>query len=234
MSRAVLPLAAHALSVRRWTVRRGEATGLRIATGGSNPAYVFGVSEPHVQRTIVETLQSGMVFFDVGANVGFFTLIGARAVGPTGRVYAFEPNPAAREILEENIVANHLEDRIAVLPWALGDVPVKGMLLTRNLFTAHLAPHGDLEVEVRRLDDLDLPHPDLVKIDVEGSEESVIRGMRQLLAHEPPHLIVETHDDSKQVARILQEAGYTVVRPEGEGMPHLVAHPGRTDGLLPE
>jgi FkbM family methyltransferase len=207
---------------------------LRIEIGGSNPAYAFGLSEPHVQHAIAEALEPGAIFFDVGANVGFFTLIGARAVGPAGHVFAFEPNPSSRAVLERNAAANGFGDRISVLPCALGSAPGRAMFASRNVLTARLAPNGDLSVEVRALDDLALPRPNLVKIDVEGEEEAAIEGMRRILALGGPTLIVETHDESTRVPEMLEAAGYSVTQLEGEGMPHLLAYPGRTPAAVPE
>jgi FkbM family methyltransferase len=225
--RTALPLVARALGARTWTVRRGEAAGLRIATGGSNPAYVVGMSEPQVQRAIVDALEPGGVFFDVGANVGFFTLIGARAVGRGGRVLAFEPNPAAREVLRNNLAANALVDRVSIFPWALGSEPGRATLTTKYVLTAHLTSDGDLAVEVRALDDLDLPAPDLVKIDVEGEEESVIDGMRGILEREKPVLIVETHGEPTKVPGMLEAAGYGVTELGPDGPRHLIARRAR-------
>jgi FkbM family methyltransferase len=180
-----------------------------------------------VQAVLAESLASGDVFFDIGANVGFFTLIAARLVSARGHVYAFEPNPAARAVLERSAMVNGFGDRVSVLPWALGNGSGRAKLMTKDVLTAHLAPDGDLPVEVRALDDLDVPTPDLVKIDVEGYEEMVLEGMTRVLTEGAPTLVVETHETPTQIPEMLAAAGYGVTWLKGAGMPHLLACPGR-------
>ena len=87
-------------------VRRGEAAGLRLDTRGAPVFYGIGAAEPEAQALVAHWLNPGDVFYDVGANVGFFTLIGARRVGESGRVVAFEPAPTTRAALERNVRLN--------------------------------------------------------------------------------------------------------------------------------
>ena len=74
-------------------IQRGMGKGLRFDATNCNPGYLAGTSAPQEQKVLADVLQEGDVFFDVGANAGFYAVIGARLVGPEGIVYAFEPTP---------------------------------------------------------------------------------------------------------------------------------------------
>jgi FkbM family methyltransferase len=163
--------------------------------------YRTGVWEPTVTAAIADLARPGMVALDVGADIGYYTLQLSRLVGPTGQVVAFEPIPKARERLEHNITTNG-RTNIVVSELALGNQegtvyledPFKKSRLNLNKTTAG---EGDIKVTIRRLDDLagemKLSSVDLVKIDVEGAEHEVLRGMEQLLKRFHPVLVIEVH-----------------------------------------
>jgi hypothetical protein len=83
-------------------VGHGQAKGLLIDPAGAHPGYALGTSEPAIQDLFAAHIQPGSVVWDVGANIGFFTLIAARLVG-TGQVVAFEPLPANRAAIQSNL-----------------------------------------------------------------------------------------------------------------------------------
>ena len=85
--------------------------------------YVFGVWEPTITSLVRQHLQPGDVFVDVGANIGYYSLLAAQLVGPTGKVISFEPSPTVRAQLEANIARNHLADRVIVNAAAAGAEP---------------------------------------------------------------------------------------------------------------
>jgi hypothetical protein len=93
---------------------RGPGKGLRIDATGRNAGYVLGTSERDEQSWLAETLKPGDVFYDVGANEGFFTLIGAQLVGRGGTVVAFEPLPENVTQLERNVDLNSFEHVLVV------------------------------------------------------------------------------------------------------------------------
>ena len=80
----------------------GPAAGLRVRGGDTLLGYVFGYSETSVQQTLVNYLAPGSVFYDIGANVGFFSVLGCRLVGPTGQVHCFEPIAENVALLRRN------------------------------------------------------------------------------------------------------------------------------------
>ena len=103
-----------------------DVDGVRI--GGTNLAqlhYVRELRELGRERTFVrllaEAISSGGVVVEGGAHLGFVTVHEARAVGPDGRVFVFEPNGGVLGVLRENLLANGVEDRVEIVPKALGD-----------------------------------------------------------------------------------------------------------------
>lgn len=211
-------------------VRSGPAAGLRLGGGPASADYSSGTNELPVQEAIVAALAPGAVFFDVGANVGFFALLAARAVGPEGRVVAFEPVPELAGAIVDNAGRNDLD--VTVLPVAVGGADGREPLhLARHPGGAALASagpppdrRGELDVEVRTLDALvaegAVPAPDVVKIDVEGAEPAVLAGMTELLRTRRPVVVCELDGPTRaevdrkveEVRTILDACGYGVRR----------------------
>jgi FkbM family methyltransferase len=181
--------------------------------------------EPVTTAWMTETIAPGAVIVDVGANVGYYTLLAARLVGPAGRVVAFEPNPAVRSRLERHVRLNRVQSVVQVYGVALangeaGEVELfvppaaaESGIASLTLSPA-LAARGATAVHVRtqRFDDwlekTPLAPIAVMKIDVEGGEMGVIDGMRGLLATRPPAAIVcETTWDGPAHRRLC-EAGY--------------------------
>lgn len=211
-------------------IARGPLAGCTIA-GGDTAGYLLGASEPAVQAQLMERLRPNGVFFDVGANVGFMTLLGARLVGEAGEVVAFEPLAENRDLLGRNLQANGCSN-YRVIPVALSDeCGTVEMVLDDGTGRAGInglerAGKQTRTVQCATLDSLsDLPAPDLVKIDVEGAEAKVLAGMRRSLREHRPVLVIEIHGAQEQPVRdVLAEVGYTIQPLEHEGgMQHLLA-----------
>ena len=153
---------------------------------------------------------------DIGANVGHYTLRLSEIVGERGRVIAFEPVPDAFEVLVGNAALSS-EKNITLINAAASDsVSTSGMTIPKyeesgldNLYLARLSrSESGLQVLCVTVDSLDLPHPvRFVKIDTEGHELSVLRGMNQLLHRDLPILLVEDNDPG--VPGYLAELGYS-------------------------
>jgi FkbM family methyltransferase len=208
----------------------GHAAGLRINLGGSALAYLTGRAEPNVQETLVSVLRPGDVVYDVGANVGFFTMLCARLVGPEGRVYAFEPMPANAAALRHNLALNGL-DNVEVVEAAASDVNGTATLLVSRWSAFHrLEGEGfrsrtwqdetTLEVRTMRLDEFatrpGVRPPRLVKMDVEGAEPEVIHGLEGLLTGEAkPLVLCELHGENPRYVKLLASLGYGVRSVDG-------------------
>jgi FkbM family methyltransferase len=192
-------------------VRSGPARGLTMRADLKSEKYFWtGTDELPVQKAIVERLSPGSRFWDIGAHVGFFTLLAARAVGAGGEVHAFEPIPQNRDQLIRAIDLNGFEN-VVVHPFAVsdrsGDVLLHsgGTSSTWSLRTAGSADAG-VPAECRTLDELAdaLGPPDLIKVDVERAETDVLRGGSGLLSDARPAVIVEfSSDDLLREARAL-------------------------------
>src|SRR4030095_12986569 len=166
-----------------------------------------GLYELDTARLIHRLLNPNSWFVDVGANLGYFTLLAAKWTAPTGRIDAFEPDPINRQRLEAHLRENNLTDRVRIHPIAASSQPGKIELIhPQSAGTNHgmasfyksLTGEGQtFTVATARLDDALDGFPDLIKIDVEGAELSVIEGMQKILSSaSPPRLIIEHNPTS--------------------------------------
>lgn len=150
-----------------------------------------GYWEMWVTEVVARLVRPGMVVADIGANLGYFTLLMAELVGSAGRVHAFEPNPRMAELLQRSLDINGLLGHTDLHQLALGDVDGASLELVvpaNEPKNAHLQPLGDAPspgshvVQMVRLDSRpDWCQIELAKIDVEGSEELVWAGAQGLL-----------------------------------------------------
>lgn len=175
-------------------------------------------------------LRPGGTVVDVGANHGFFTVLMASLVGEAGRVEALEPNPVVAAALGEVLRRNGVAGRVSVHPLALCDraggtaeffpsVSAVNDGLSSLLVSPAALEHGvispdhSIRVQTDTFDAfarrVGLGRVDLVKIDVEGAEEMVVRGMAETLAHAPPLRIVCETVPGGEAMRLLLAAGYT-------------------------
>jgi FkbM family methyltransferase len=156
-----------------------------------------GVWEADVMKLLGRTLRPGSIFVDVGAHVGFHSVLAGQLVGPSGKVFAVEPAPWALDLLRANVRRHGLD--VTVLPFAASDEAgtVRLALDEAHRSGAHLSEAEDaVEVQAAPLDEL-LPDVtvDVLKVDVEGAEPLVLRGARSLLRRSPHLLaVVEFRD----------------------------------------
>jgi len=246
--------AAEHLKNRDMVIQAGVGKGLRINVGRSAASFVTGIHESNTQSLLVSLLRDGMVFYDIGANVGFCSLVAARLVGATGRVVAFEPLPENLIMLRRNALLNGFA-HIAVVGVALGrdyrdsvfatsERPTWGCLRSVGKQPAEFA--GEISVPVRPLDGTiaaeRLPRPDVMKIDVEGAELDALAGAAQTLQHTRPIIIAELHGTNANVVQILAELRYQVATldPAFVDVTHahwnavIVAAPPEKVDMLPE
>jgi FkbM family methyltransferase len=187
---------------------------------------VRGSLEPSVQEALRRIVRPGAVVYDVGANLGFFSLLAARLAGDDGVVEAFEPVPASAAALRRNAQLNAFTS-VRVHEVAVADGDRTGTLLvTGQPSCSHLADRGrhpdtraEIRVPVVALDTLvargDLRAPDVVKIDVEGSELAVVAGMREILRRSRPVLVCELHATNREFAALMADAGYAIENLDG-------------------
>lgn len=172
-----------------------------------------GIFEEEATNLLRQHTPRGGTFIDVGANLGYYSIAAARWVGDTGRVFAFEPIPRTRQILEQNIALNQCTN-IEVLPFACSSKIGRARMVTgKDSGWSRLAQHseGDTEVELITLDrfveDHGLTSVDVLKVDVEGLDFEVIRGALQTIDRFRPVVLAEvehTHNYGTSIAEIDQ------------------------------
>ncbi|MCX6815889.1 MAG: FkbM family methyltransferase [Candidatus Aenigmarchaeota archaeon] len=155
--------------------------------------------EPETSKAIKENLKSGMTFFDIGAHVGYFTLLGAKYVGKKGKIYAFEPDTKNYDILKKNIKISGYNNV------SLNQVAVSNKNGFSDMFLSRDSAFHSLKfnegrgkniVKTIKIDDFckknRIKKIDLVKLDIEGSEIDALEGMRNTIKkNKKMKLIVE-------------------------------------------
>jgi len=242
---------------RIWVqVSAGSAEGLWIKVDPYLEAlYLTGCSEPEVEADIIKHLGPGDCFYDVGAHIGFYSLMAARLVGQKGRVVAFEPDPANVATLQENVSRNDFR-QVEVIPGAVWNHSGHATF-QRSATESHAvssrrgavvrsnkaAPGpGRIKVETVSLDEIARNHrpPTMIKIDVEGAEAEVLQGATNLLAQTAPVLHVEVHHQATAtfLENQLRQNDYKIEwherHPEFPFPRHLFARRCRTAGMSGE
>jgi FkbM family methyltransferase len=177
--------------------------------------YWLGTYEPQLQIAVKGAAKPGMVAYDVGANIGYTTLLFAQAVGTNGKVFAFEALPENVERLKKNVDLNAFEERVTVVSAALVDRagpieflvgPSGGMgKVQGSAGRQSFEYHRSITVTGISVDDFVYrqgnPVPQIIKMDMEGGEVLAFPGMCEVLAKEGPFLLLELHGpEAAQVA----------------------------------
>jgi FkbM family methyltransferase len=222
-------IALSSIRKRTVTIPKGVGKGLKFNCGNSNPEYSKGINELPVQKAIAEHLCANDVFYDIGAHIGFFSLISAKMVGTSGHIYAFEPSIHNAKLIRQNVKLNNLEN-ITIIEKAVSESEGVGkLLLTDNPGGHTLEAVGNPEniagvsmVGVVTVDNMvfkrKIKPPKLVKIDVEGAEIEVLRGMDHTISKYRPIIVceIDSKDKSKfdlkqkRIQDFLESKGYKI------------------------
>jgi len=203
----VLPIPQGPLKGEKWVVASGVLE------------YFLGCFEPDKVRLFERFIQKGKVVYDVGAHVGYFSLLSAILVQDEGQVIAFEPNPDNIRRLRRHIEMNGYSN-IKVMGTAVSNKNGEFSFdIDKENSTTCLSPTGKIKVKTRTIDTLvesrEIPPPDYMKIDVEGAEVLVIKGAESTLKSYRPIIFLATHSPvlKKACIDILDSLDY-VVNPE--------------------
>ncbi|MCW3041134.1 MAG: FkbM family methyltransferase [Solirubrobacterales bacterium] len=217
-------------------VLAGAAQGLWFPARAVEPGHAHaqlilsGELEVPVQEALRRTVPPGGTVYDVGANIGFFALLAARFAGDGGRVLAFEPVPAVADLVREAAQRSGLAGRVEVRTEAVARTKgAEELYVVADASWSHLASRGNpggavetITVPVTTLDDVlagGAPPPDVVKLDVEGSEGDVLRGAHDTLRRHRPVVVLELHDTHADALPVLREADYALEALDGAWAP---------------
>ena len=190
------------------TVAAGGLKGARLSLDLQREKdYWLGTYEPELQAAAAQFIQPGSVIFDVGANIGYISLLLARLAGSGGKVISFEALPSNLERLRANLELNDFARQVEVVPAAVVDRrrsvrflvgPSGGMGKAEGSAGRQDYDYADsIEIQGISLDDFVYdqgnPPPDVVKMDIEGGEVMALPGMRQLLSEKHPLIFLELH-----------------------------------------
>jgi FkbM family methyltransferase len=208
-------------------VRVGPNAGMKLSIDRTTPRYYW--LDPNYESAVVSVLREwgrpGMCVADIGAHIGFMTMVLARLVGTTGKVLSVEPSPPTVSQLRSNVELNHLAN-VTVIQAAVSDATGQAQFsILPHATTSHIVNASDtaeadattVSVPLTRLDDLIFSSDgrgkiDLVKIDVEGHEGAVLRGATRVLRELRPKLLIEIHTPGALADCLgqLQEARYEI------------------------
>ena len=224
-------------------VRKGAGEGLRLSLDPRyETEYAAGFHETALLECLAAHLKPGDVLYDVGAHIGYISLVAARLVGPQGKVFAFEADPENARRITGHAEMNALPqvELVGAAVWS----ERKTLSFYRAAATSSRntgavttleqgqSADGVIVVEAMTLDHFAADHrsPAVVKIDVEGAEEEVLKGAEEVFRRSKPTLICEVHNEraAEGVAAWLARMGYRSkwLTAGAEFPRHLVAQPG--------
>jgi len=196
-------------------------------------AYREGRVESGVQLALAGYLRAGMTVYDIGANIGFFTLLAARIVGDRGKVYSFEPDSTIAARLKRNVEKNGFANVTVVNAGVWSSTGTVEFIVADSSspdrgigrFTFERGQQNTIPAQCISLDDFikDAAPPDAIKCDVEGAEIEVLRGGSSLLRDYRPWIVSELHSEEnrREVRRLLASCGYLLSDVDES---HVVAH----------
>ena len=203
----------------------GYWMGLDLSNYIERSIYLH-VFEPFETSLVRGLLRPGMTIVDAGANVGYYTLMGSAAVGPSGHVFAFEPSPYAVKKLREAIDENKIEN-VTIVESALGDFDGVGQLYVPDQDRGNHTPSmvaqnfPPTSIAITTLDSFlrkrGVRRVELLKLDVEGFEPNIVRGARQVLEDGTVRAILCEFNEywltangcsSKELLTLLEDLGF--------------------------
>lgn len=187
--------------------------------------YYYGEHDERYETALLKLLiQPGWNCWDIGANIGYYSCLLSRLVGPTGQVVAFEPASVTRARLLDNLKLNAIQN-VRVLSQAVGSAEGNARIYygeatlaegTASMYGAGGSAHSEV-IAVTRLDTIapQLPPPDFLKIDVEGAQLDVWRGGKEFFLRAAPLVLAELRDSKDpavlaEIERTVRDAGYDI------------------------
>ena len=206
----------------------GPLKGYLWSTASSYENILGNYEDPQTMQAFLSWLNPDSVFFDIGAHAGYYALTANRVIN-AGKIYSFEPSPAARALFEKHIELNRdkiAADTIRLLPFAIADsqkqvgfsdspIQKEGNTYIKEspVFTG---AKNTIMVQCYSIDGLlkqGYAKPDIIKIDAEGAEYDVLLGASDTLQQYKPYILLATHDYhlpgvKDKCVDLLQQMGY--------------------------
>lgn len=215
---------------RAYRVFAGPLRGAKFILGaaageGAGASIYFNMVESEQTAEMLKEFSPGKVFFDIGANIGYYTILASRGVGEKGAVVAFEPVVSNLTYLHQHVTLNKAKN-VRVLPFALSDSQsIASFSLGPNSAMGHIEENGGADrneaenqvfVPTVSLDEITEKlnlRPDVMKIDVEGAEMRVFAGAGKVLADAHPTIYLSTHSPElrTECLEFLKSRGYKCV-----------------------
>jgi FkbM family methyltransferase len=203
-------------------ILQGPLRGKRWIVGSASHGCWLGSYEHGKQRLFSENIPRGSTVYDLGANVGFYTLLASHMTGPEGHVVSFEPLPENLVFLHRHVRVNRAAN-VEVVEAAVSDrAGEASFAVGGNRSVGKLADAGVLTVKTVTIDGFvgsgRAAPPDVMKIDVEGAELSVLRGAESVLKVHQPAIFLATHGDDvrRDCLELLNSWGYDCAPIDGQ------------------
>jgi FkbM family methyltransferase len=197
-------------------ILQGPGKGLKWIVRSYNHGCWLGSYEFEKQTVMNEIVQPGDVVYDVGAHVGYFSIIFGKLVGAAGAVYAFEPVRENYDFLLQHIEINHLSNVQAVCAGIAVSSGTACFSTPNHPATYHCTDSGSVRAPVYNLEEYvrenHLPAPTLIKMDIEGEELFVLPSILEFVVRHRTKLLISTHDNGSSgiLGKLLSSSGYSV------------------------
>lgn len=203
-------------------IESGPMSGLKLVCGPHvSHAHLRGVYEIDTLMTVDRYVQPGFVCYDLGASIGYLSILMARKAS---HVYAFEPAPHAAAEIRRNAAANQMSN-ISIVPVPVSDGEREVSFCITDAAYGSAINETETRWPILKLKTTTLDHfatanplPDFIKIDVEGEEGAVLEGARDILRSKRPIICCELHTTTAAnlVCKLLKEFGYSIRSLDGE------------------
>lgn len=197
-------------------ILQGPLRGKKWIVGSSNHGCWLGSYEYEKQRVYKRSVKPGDVIYDIGANVGFYTLLSSVLTGNSGHVFAFEPLPGNLRYLRKHLELNYISNCSVIEAAVAGEEGEARFESRAERTEGRLSPIGTIVVRTVAIDSLlaqgGIRPPSLIKIDVEGAEIECLRGAARTIRTSHPIIFLATHGTEPHGACVsmLAEWGYRI------------------------
>lgn len=227
----------------------GEKIMVRLPETVSESLVFYHCLEIGLSKILLQYLRPSMIFVDIGAHIGYFTLLGSKLVSSTGIVYSFEPTPNTYKLLCKNVEGKQNIKTINAAAWStettlqfndFGEKFSAFNSFTKPRLSNYKGTINKISVKAIPLDSYFIGIlPDFVKIDAETSELEVLKGMNRIISEKHPMISIEVGDylkdapTTKECIDYLMDRNYTVLEyGEGKIKPHIIREKYTYDNLF--